>query len=78
MVADYLKINLESKGSSIKGFCIKINDEFHITYAVILDGFHSFCLWHDEKNSLWHTCKFANIDATLLDQIIYKLSIDQE
>ena len=48
---------------------MKIQDDYHLTYAVILEGCHSICLWLDEKNAKWRTCKFGN-----LDHIIIKLT----
>ena len=75
MLTDYLTIQLELNGKTIKGFCMKIQDDFHLTYAVILEGCHSFCLWLDEKNSKWQSCKFGNLDPKILEHIIVKLSI---
>lgn len=74
MLTNYLPISLESNGKTFKGFCVKIQDDYHLTYAVILEGYHSFCLWLDEKNSKWHTCKFGNLDSKILDYIIIKLT----
>jgi hypothetical protein len=75
MLKDYLTINLDLNGKIIKGFCMKIQDDYHLTYAVILEGCHSFCLWLDEKNSKWCTCKFGNLDSNILDHIIIKLTV---
>lgn len=74
MLASYLPINFESNGKTFKGFCIKIQDDYHLTYAVILDGYHSFGLWLDEKKCKWKPCKFANVDRCILDHIIKSLS----
>lgn len=74
MLANYLPISLEWNGKTFSGFCMKIQDDYHLTYAVILEGYHSFSLWLDEKNAKWCTCKFANLDRNILDHIIYRLS----
>ena len=75
MLRDYLVINYDFNGKTIKGFCIQITDNFNLTYAVILEGFHSFCLRLDEKNSKWKTCRFTNLDTKILDHIISNLSM---
>ncbi len=75
MLTDYINFQFEVKGRSIKGFCMKIHDDYHLTYAVILEGCHSFCLWLDEKNSMWRTCRFGNLDSTIVDNIVMRLSV---
>ncbi|WP_162618668.1 hypothetical protein [Pedobacter yulinensis] len=49
---------------------MKIQDDFHETYAVILEGYHSFCVWMDEKAEKWKTSKSAGIEEEAIDQII--------
>ena len=75
MLTDYINFQFDVKGKNIKGFCMKIHDEYHLTYAVILEGCHSFCLWLDEKNDKWRTCRFGNLDSTIVDHIVMRLSI---
>ncbi len=73
MLNDYLNLQFDVKGKTFSGFCMKIHDEFHLTYAVILEDCHSFCIWLDEKSSKWCSSKFTNLDPSVLDQIIGKL-----
>ncbi|WP_443946880.1 hypothetical protein ACJVDH_07170 [Pedobacter sp. AW1-32] len=54
---------------------MRIQDDFHETYAVILDGYHSFCIWMDQKSAKWCTSKHANLDPDALEEIITRLSI---
>ncbi|WP_129713842.1 hypothetical protein [Pedobacter sp. SYP-B3415] len=49
---------------------MKIQDDFHETYAVILEGYHSFCVWMDEKAEKWRSSKSIGIEAEAIDQII--------
>lgn len=78
MLNEYLNLQFDVKGKTFKGFCMRIHDDFHVTYAVILEDCHSFCVWLDEKKHKWCSSKFTNLDPTVLDQIIGKLSIGQE
>ncbi|RZK50130.1 MAG: hypothetical protein EOO99_02785 [Pedobacter sp.] len=73
-LSDYLQIQFESKGKTVKGFCMRIHDDFHLTYAVILEDCHSFCVWLDEKTSKWSYSKYTRIDKHILDQLIGKLN----
>lgn len=77
MLNDYLNLQFDVKGKTFKGFCMRIQDDFHLTYAVILEDCHSFCIWLDDKTSKWSSSKFTNLDAGVLDQIIDKL-VDRE
>ena len=74
MLSNYLNLQFDVKGKTFKGFCMRIQDDFHLTYAVILEDCHSFCIWLDEKSSKWCSSKFTNLDPSVLDQIIGKLS----
>ncbi|MFA6276799.1 MAG: hypothetical protein WC622_08620 [Pedobacter sp.] len=57
---------------------MKIQDDFHLTYAVILEDCHSFCIWLDDKTSKWYSSKFTNLDPSVLDQIINRLGVQEE
>ena len=74
MLSDYLNFEFDCKGKSIKGFCMKIHDDFHETYAVLIDGYHSFCVWLDASNSTWKSSKYTKIEPSVLEQIIQKLN----
>ncbi|MET4083195.1 hypothetical protein ABIB40_003164 [Pedobacter sp. UYP30] len=74
MIADYSTLQFSLKGKIFKGFCVKIQDDFHETYAVVLDGYHSFCIWLDDRNTKWCASRNAMIDAEALDEIIIKIS----
>ncbi len=78
MLNDYLSLQFDVKGKTFKGFCMRIHDDFHVTYAVILEDCHSFCIWLDEKSAKWYSSKFTNVDVNVLDQIIGRLSSQQE
>ncbi|WP_421939415.1 hypothetical protein [Pedobacter sp.] len=54
---------------------MRIQDDFHETYAVVLDGYHSFCIWMDNKSSKWRASKNAAIDPDALDEIISRISL---
>lgn len=70
MLSDYLNLHFEVKGKTIKGFCMRIYDDFHLTYAVILEDYHSFCIWLDDKTANWCHSKYTNIDRNILDGVI--------
>jgi len=78
MLNDYLNLQFDVKGKTFSGFCMRIQDDFHLTYAVILQDCHSFCIWLDEKTSKWYSSKFTNLDQSVLDQIIGKLDVTEE
>ena len=78
MLSDYLNLQFDVKGKTFKGFCMRIHDDFHLTYAVILEDCHSFCVWLDEKTSQWCYSKYTIIDKMVLDQIIGRLGIGSE
>jgi len=73
MLSSYLNFHLDVQGKPVSGFCMRIQDDFHETYAVILDGYHSFCVWLD-ANSTWHSSRYTGVEPRILDQIINKLS----
>lgn len=75
MLNEYLNLQFDVKGKTFSGFCMRIHDDFHLTYAVILEDCHSFCIWLDEKNSIWYSSKFTNLDPSILNQIIGKLDV---
>lgn len=74
MLSNYLNLHFDVKGKTFKGFCMRIQDDFHLTYAVIFEDCHSFCLWLDANTARWHCSKYTNIDELLLLQIINKLN----
>ena len=78
MLNEYLNLQFDVKGKTFKGFCMRIHDEFHLTYAVILEDCHSFCVWLDNKTSKWYSSKFTNLDQSVLDQIIGKIDMREE
>jgi hypothetical protein len=78
MLSNYLNFQFYVKERPIKGFCMKIHDDFHETYAVVIDGYHSFCIWLDASTSTWCFSKYTNIDRGILDQIIQNLSGTEE
>lgn len=78
MLSDYLNLQFDVKGKTFKGFCMRIHDDFHLTYAVILEDCHSFCVWLDEKTSKWCHSKYTIIDQMVLDKIIGQLDGPEE
>lgn len=74
MLTDYSPLQFSLKGKIFKGFCMKIQDDFHETYAVVLDGYHSFCIWMDHKTTKWCASKNAIIEADALNEIIIRIS----
>lgn len=78
MLSNYLNFQFDVQGRPIKGFCMKIHDDFHETYAVVIDGYHSFCVWLDASTSTWCSSKYTNIEPIVLDQIIEHLSVNNE
>lgn len=57
---------------------MRIHDDFHVTYAVILEDCHSFCVWLDDKTAKWYSSKFTNLDSSVLDQIIGRIGDEQD
>ena len=77
MLTDYSTLQFIVRGKIFKGFCMRIHDDFHETYAVVLDGYHSFCIWMDNKSSKWYASKNAVIEADAIDEIINRISLPQ-
>lgn len=75
MLSQYSKLQFNVKGKTFKGFCMRIHDDFHETYAVVLDGYHSFCIWLDDKTQKWCASKNALIERDAIDEIINSLSL---
>lgn len=73
MLGNYLKLQLDIEGKSIQGFCMQIQDDFHETYAVVLDGYHSFCIWLDGTSN-WKASKNTYIEPGILERIISQVS----
>lgn len=75
MLKEYLKLNLMHKGQKITGFCMRIQDDFHETYAVMVDGYSSFCIWMDDQSATWKISKHTQLENEAVNKIIYNLSI---
>ena len=75
MLENYSTLQFIVRGKIFKGFCMRIQDDFHETYAVVLDGYHSFCIWLDNKTEKWCASKNVVIEADALDEIISRISI---
>lgn len=73
MLSNYLKLQFDVEGRPVKGFCMQIQDDFHETYAVVLDGYHSFCIWLD-ATSQWCASKHTSIAPKVLERIINQVS----
>ncbi|GGI25718.1 hypothetical protein GCM10008119_19070 [Pedobacter mendelii] len=75
MLTDYSPLQFIVRGKIFKGFCMRINDDFHETYAVVLDGYHSFCIWMDNKSEKWCASKNVAIEPDAIDEIINRISL---
>ncbi|RYF92994.1 MAG: hypothetical protein EOO00_06685 [Chitinophagaceae bacterium] len=73
MFPEYQSLELEVEGRSLKGFCLRISDEFYETYAVVLEGYQSFSIWLDASKERWCASKYANIEPTVLEKIMFML-----
>jgi len=73
MLSNYLNLQLDAHGKPIEGFCMQIQDDFHETYAVILNGYHSFCVWLD-SSSTWRFSRNTGVERDVMDQIISRLT----
>ncbi len=73
MLDKYLPLNFDLDGQSVKGFCMRINDEFFETYAVILEGYESFSVWIDESKKCWKSSKYVSIEPKILERIYFSL-----
>ncbi len=78
MLANYSTLQFIVRGKTFKGFCMRIQDDFHETYAVVLDGYHSFCIWLDDKSSQWCASKHVAIERDAIDEIINRISLPQQ
>ena len=74
MLSNYLNFQFDIQGKPVKGFCMRIHDDFHETYAVIVDGYHSFCVWLDKPSSTWRSSKYVNVEPCILEKIISQLN----
>ena len=77
MLSNYLNFQFDVQGKPVSGFCMRIQDDFHETYAVIVDGYHSFCVWVD-NTSTWRTSKNAAVEPSVLEKIIGYLRVSKE
>lgn len=76
MLSNYLNFQFDVQGKPVKGFCMRIQDDFHETYAVVLDGYHSFCVWLDSSSN-WRSSKYTSVEPGILEQIINRLSLSK-
>ena len=76
MLSNYLNFQFDVQGKPVKGFCMRIHDDFHETYAVVMDGYHSFCVWLDQPTSTWKSSKYTNIEPGVLEKIIGYLNVN--
>ncbi|WP_442591605.1 hypothetical protein ACSBL2_10295 [Pedobacter sp. AW31-3R] len=76
MLSNYVNFQFDVQGKPVKGFCMKIHDEFHETYAVVMDGYHSFCVWLDQPSSTWKSSKYVNVEPGVLEKIISYLNME--
>lgn len=74
MRSNYHNFQFDVQGKPVKGFCMRIQDDFHETYAVIVDGYHSFCIWLDQPSSTWRSSKYTNVEPGVLEKIISHLN----
>jgi len=73
MLTSYLNFRFDVHGKPINGFCMRIQDDFHETYAVIVDGYRSFCVWLD-SSSTWRFSKHTSLEPSALEQIISRIT----
>ena len=76
LLSNYLNFQFDVQGKPVKGFCMRIHDDFHETYAVVMDGYHSFCVWLDQPTSTWKSSKYTNIEPGVLEKIISYLNVN--
>lgn len=77
MLNDCLNFHFDVQGKPVNGFCMRIQDDFHETYAVIVDGYHSFCVWLD-ASAIWRSSRNASIEPTILQKIINELAVNKQ
>ncbi|MCZ4243964.1 hypothetical protein [Pedobacter punctiformis] len=78
MLTNYSTLQFIVRGKTFKGFCMRIQDDFHETYAVVLDGYHSFCIWLDNKSSQWYASKNVAIERDAIYEIINRISLPEQ
>lgn len=76
MEGSFITLNFEVSGKQISGFCMPISDQFHETYAVILQGYQSFCVWTDNAKTNWYKSKHVFVGTDVFNHIILFLSPD--
>ena len=76
MLSNCLNFQFDVQGKPVKGFCMRIQDDFHETYAVIVDGYHSFCVWID-ASATWRSSKNTSVEPTVLQKIINELTVNK-
>lgn len=74
MSQDHVNISIDLGERTLTGFCMRINDEFYETYAVIIDGYQSFSIWLDNSKKSWNASKYANIEPEILNNLLISLS----
>lgn len=70
MDAQAISLHFEISGKTFSGFCLRINDQFHETYAVVLEGYQSFCIWSDGSKSNWYKSRNARVGTDVINSII--------
>lgn len=74
MLSNYLNFQFDIQGKPVSGFCLQIQDDFHETYAVIVEGYHSFCIWLDQPSSTWRSSRYTSVEPGILEKIINYLN----
>lgn len=74
MLSNYLNFQFDVQGKPVNGFCLQIQDDFHETYAVIVEGYHSFCIWLDQPSSTWRSSRYTSVEPGILEKIINYLN----
>lgn len=74
MLENPIPLFFEIKGKIFSGFCMQIHDQFHDTYAVVLQGYQSFSIWSDVSKNTWFRSKNICIDQDVISEIINSLS----
>jgi hypothetical protein len=75
MLKEYFKLQFSVREQKFEGFCLKIQDDFHETYAVVLDGYRSFCVWMDDKTATWNISKNTSVDKEAIDVILNEIAL---
>ena len=77
MSSNYLNFEFEVQGKPVNGFCMRIQDDFDETYAVIMEGYNSFCIWLDKPTSTWKFSKYINVEPGIVEKVINHLKVHQ-